>query len=187
MEEGCTRRDGRTDPYYPTCKLRPSNRIDVKDLRRVVLPPVFDFGLSFFPFPSRARERERERESSSTPSFRSTFARKHTTLVGRKLFEKSSRCILDDIPAGPPSILFQLCSAPTPTLSVLSPPDLNQIAGMIYGDVKQTRPIPLLLFLLLDTQILIILDRGKERKSSTIIAKQEEEIYIYISPLLEFS
>lgn len=130
-----------------TCKLRPSNRIDVKDLRRVVLPWVFDFGLSLG-FLSISFARARERESSST-SRRSVQLSRNTPRWSDENFLKNRLAAYpSDIgrytdPSPPPpsisTIPKPLCS---PTPSVLSPPDLNQIAGMIYGDIKQTRPIP---------------------------------------------
>lgn len=130
-----------------TCKLRPSNRIDVKDLRRVVLPWVFDFGLSLgFLSISFARARARERESSSTPRRSVQLSRNTPRWSDENFLKNRLAAHPSDIgrytePSPPPpsisTIPKPLCSP-----SVLSPPDLNQIAGMIYGDIKQTRPIP---------------------------------------------
>lgn len=120
-----------TSPVRRRVNYRPSNRIDVKDLRRVVLPPYSVSAVSRF---LSARERESTSRSQLRLETHDRCARSE-----RKLFEKSSRCI---------SVRYwTIRSALLPSYSYtlysyLSPPDLNQIAGMIYGDVKQTRPIP---------------------------------------------
>lgn len=68
-----TRGDGQTDPRSPYpygVNYRPSNRIDVKDLRRVVLPAYsVSAYLGFFLLPPQERERERK-ETSRFANFR---------------------------------------------------------------------------------------------------------------------
>ena len=64
----CARTQGWTtdrsaSPVRRRVNYHPSNRIDVKDLRRVVLPPYSVSAVSRFLSSSPARERKRERES----------------------------------------------------------------------------------------------------------------------------
>ena len=187
-ERGCTRTQGWTtdrsaSPVRRRVNYRPSNRIDVKDLRCVVLPPYSVSAVSRFLSSSPARERKRERERVGRTS-RSQLS-KHTTGArdpNEKLFEKSSRCIYpSDIgrrygrPSFLPSYSYTLYSYTPVLFVVLSPPDLNQIAGMIYGDVKRTRPIPSSSSS--SIQILIILHPERHRQRLS-----QREIYILRLP-----
>lgn len=66
-----TRGDGQTDPRSPYpygVNYRPSNRIDVKDLRRVVLP-AYSVSAYLYGFLSASSARERERERKETSRF----------------------------------------------------------------------------------------------------------------------
>ena len=119
----CARTQGWTtdrsaSPVRRRVNYRPSNRIDVKDLRCVVLPPYSVSAVSRFLSSSPARERKRERERVGRTS-RSQLS-KHTTgvrAIRTKNFLKNRlaayiRPILDDDMVGPPSF------HPIPTRSI---------------------------------------------------------------------
>ena len=185
----CARTQGWTtdrsaSPVRRRVNYHPSNRIDVKDLRRVVLPPYSVSAVSRFLSSSPARERKRERERGWSDLSFPTFET-HDRCArdpNEKLFEKSSRCIYpSDIgrrygrPSFLPSYSYTLYSYTPVLFVVLSPPDLNQIAGMIYGDVKRTRPIPSSSSS--SIQILIILHPERHRQRLS-----QREIYILRLP-----
>ena len=120
-ERGCTRTQGWTtdrsaSPVRRRVNYRPSNRIDVKDLRCVVLPPYSVSAVSRFLSSSPARERKRERElvGPLVPNFRNT---RPVRAIRTKNFLKNRlaayiRPILDDDMVGPPSF------HPIPTRSI---------------------------------------------------------------------
>lgn len=142
-----TRGDGQTDPRSPYpygVNYRPSNRIDVKDLRRVVLP-AYSVSAYLYGFLSASSAREREREKRDL-SFRQLSPR-------RKLFEKSSRCIsvrywTISPPPPPPSILFLFALFVYSRLSARFKPDRR---NDLWRRKADTADSVLLLLLLLDT------------------------------------
>lgn len=170
MEKGCTHRDGRTDPYYPgrvnyVRLIESTSKIYVASYCRGC--SISAYLSAFFPFPSRAREREGELIDPS--SFRSTFA-KHTTVVRRKLFEKSSRCtsVRYWTIYRPFSFsTFHLHYSKAALLSYSLRPFSARFKPDRRNDLwrhKADAADSLLLFLLLDTQILIILERKGNRQ-----------------------
>lgn len=130
-----------TSPVRRRVNYRPSNRIDVKDLRRVVLPPYSVSAVSRF---LSARERESTSRSQLRLETHDRCARSE-----RKLFEKSSRCIsvrpiLDDTVGSPPILFLHALFV---SLSARFKPDRRNDLWRRKADTTDS----VLLLLLLDT------------------------------------